>query len=147
MNQPRHNTKQILLLKTKGDIAKSEHEHYRESYAKLLLNNLGKGSDWFKMNNLKDLALFLDLTFVKKELIKIYNETTNKTLKQGIKDLHDGLLDVSDVLRRINDEDELRKQLTLELESSQSPIIEPPHRFDTNIMKYQANSFEYRNNQ
>ena len=56
---------------------------------------------------LRNLYFYLDLDFVKEELIDIYRHTADKELKTVIKKLHDGSLDVDDLVKMAKENEKL----------------------------------------
>ncbi|MBT6843369.1 MAG: hypothetical protein HOA17_06180 [Candidatus Melainabacteria bacterium] len=96
-------SKYQALLKTKTNIALAEAEDENAKFAHHLIKCLDKGSDWLQIETIKNLKYFSEFDFVRKSLICKYQKTDSIKVKQAIKDLHDGLLNTSDIDQLIQD--------------------------------------------
>lgn len=133
-----------LFLKNTAE----EEDPNRVAFAKLLLGNLSKGSDWFRIDSLKSLSQYLDISFVKPKLLEIYKNNDSERLKQAIKDLYENKLDISDVLKRKKEAEELDALLAeYEKENSELEDTEVKENISSDInllkaLKYSSINYE-----
>ena len=105
-----HNSKYHALLKSKVNIDQEEQGDRKRSAAEFFLKQLGKGSVWFQIENIKTLFLYIEFDFVKKALMNFYKDCTNPKVKKTIKDLHDGSLDLTELKERRSRIEEIRNE-------------------------------------
>jgi hypothetical protein len=73
----------------------------RQENARYILKCIAKSkSNWFISEMIRNLYFYLDFDFVKGALKHIYITTTSDKVKAIIRDLHDGTLDVSDLVKQ-----------------------------------------------
>jgi hypothetical protein len=102
--------KAFLYSKDQINLQEEEYNQQRAKSAYYLLSTLSKGSIWTRKESVRKLFFYLDLPFVKPELIKIYkSSSTPDAIKETIKSLHDGNLDVQDLIYEMEREAELDK--------------------------------------
>ena len=90
------------LLQAKSDVDSDLKKDKRTSTAKYLLSQIGKGSIWLQKERIKLLALYIDLDFVKRGLVDLYKSVEiDIQIKESIKNLHDGKLDISGLIEEI----------------------------------------------
>ncbi len=82
------------------NLAASRDEQRRKDNARFILDSIVKTkSNWFRCEMLRNLYFYLDLDFVREELKQIYLGA-NEQVRTTIKALHDGTLDVSDLIEQ-----------------------------------------------
>lgn len=104
----------------------------RKSNAIYIINCIKKSkSNWFICEMIRNLYFYIDFDFVKEELRNIYIKTSSEDIKSNIRDLHDGKLDVTDLIEqaKINSEffeesKKLQKQFEAEFKDEQEEIPE-----------------------
>ncbi len=80
----------------------------QQGNARYILKCIAKSkSNWFICEMLRSLYFYLDFGFVKEELKQIYMQTTSSEVKTIIRELHDGTLDVSDLIQQAKTNSEL----------------------------------------
>ncbi len=100
-----------FLASKNYDLKAIEKQQKHEENAWYIINSINKTkSNWLKGELVKNLYFYLDLSFVKDELIKIYKATDSKELKGIIKGLHDQTLDLSNLIEEAEENTRLFKE-------------------------------------
>lgn len=83
-------------------------------------------SNWLKNELIRQLYFYMDFDFVKFELFKIYKSPlTSIKIRKTIKQLHDGTLDVTDLLEQIKrNEESYREYLELKNNIKSEKLLE-----------------------
>jgi hypothetical protein len=112
-----------FLAKQNNDINEFEKKSKRESNAWYLLESIKRSkSDWVKTEFVKSLSLYLDLEFVKQELMMIYKKTSSNELRKTIKNLHDGTLDLTQFYKELEENTKLFEESQIHKEETRDFI-------------------------
>lgn len=119
-----------------SNLAAIQEREYQQGNARYILNCIAKSkSNWFICEMIRSLYFYLDFDFVKEELKQIYVKTTSDQVKTIIRELHDGTLDVSDLIEQAKLNSELfeeshRLQQEYEFENTEKDHIDVSTKFD-----------------
>ncbi|MCE2929572.1 MAG: hypothetical protein LW817_08085 [Candidatus Caenarcaniphilales bacterium] len=103
-----------FLASKNQDLDNFDKKSKREENAWYLIESIKRSkSNWIKSEFVKNLSLYLDLDFVKQELIVIYKSTNSIELRQTIKALHDGTLDLSEFMKELEENTRLFQEAKL----------------------------------
>lgn len=91
---------QKFLINKNQNPEELEKEQRRNSQARHILQTIKRSkSTWMKIEMIKQIYFYVNYRFVQEELRDIYkNKETHPKVRQAIKDLHNGDLDVSDLI-------------------------------------------------
>jgi hypothetical protein len=100
-----------FLASKNQDLDNFDKKSKREENAWYLIESIKRSkSNWVKSEFVKNLSLYLDLDFVKQELIVIYKSTNSIELRQTIKALHDGTLDLTEFMIELEENTRLLEE-------------------------------------
>lgn len=128
-----------FLAKQNNDINEFEKKSKRESNAWYLLESIKRSkSDWVKCEFVKSLSLYLDLEFVKQELMMIYKITSSIELRKTIKNLHDGTIDLTQFYKELEENSKLFEESQIHKEETRNFINdyyqnESPYKLKGNL--------------
>jgi hypothetical protein len=116
-----------------SNLIEIEEREYRQGNARYILKSIAKSkSNWFICEMLRSLYFYLDFDFVKEELKQIYVRTASDQVKTIIRGLHDGTLNVDDLIEQAKINSELfeesqRLQKEYELEIHRDDQLNEPY--------------------
>jgi hypothetical protein len=122
-------------------------EEKRKSQAKYILSLIKKSkSNWFCVEMIRNLHFYIEYDFVKQELKEIYISKSSIEIREAIRGLHDGTIDVSDLMEQINDNKRLYEETKINQEKFYSEYIEPesqhkekiPNASNLPFLRYQS---------
>jgi hypothetical protein len=109
-------------------------EEKRKSQAKYIISLIKRSkSNWFCVEMIRNLYFYLEYDFVKHELREIYINKSSPEIREAIKGLHDGSIEVSDLIEEINENQRLYEETRKNKESFYSDYIQPESLHQDNI--------------
>lgn len=134
--------KYFALLKNKKNVKEVKMQEARISAAQFLLKQIYSGSLWLRTEAIRMLYFYLDFDFVKNALMNLYKTTKEEEIKQAIKGLHDGTLDVSDLIKEREEYKEYEKmaeEARAELENELDDNVDDS---ELELVKFKNNNFQ-----
>lgn len=110
-------SKERALLINRKNIEEETKMDKKADAAWYLLSHTRKGSLWFRSDTIRMLYFYLDLQFVRQELIKLYRDSHKEPeIQDLIKSMYDGTVDVDDLLEEMADLKDMKKSVELSQE-------------------------------
>lgn len=93
------------------DLKEHENQRKRQDTAQRLISGTKKAPVWLQVDNIRYLYFYLDFEFVRNELISIYRTSQDLNVKKTIKALYEGTLDVTDLIERQEELQEITEEI------------------------------------